>query len=56
MFACLGSSELLLTSLAGLFYGLIYKDTVSFFPGLVFIMMAGIVVFEFCLAMYVFLT
>lgn len=54
MFACLGSSELLLVSLAGLAYGLIYKDTVGFFAGFVFLVMAGLVAVEVFLAVYVY--
>ncbi|CAG2230068.1 unnamed protein product [Mytilus edulis] len=51
LFACIGSSELLLTSLAQLFYGFIYKESVSYLPGLVFLITAGILVIEFCLSL-----
>ena len=51
LFACIGSSELLLTSLAQLFYGIVYKETVSYLPGLVFLITAGVLVIEFCLSM-----
>ncbi|XP_052058551.1 proton-coupled folate transporter-like [Mytilus californianus] len=51
LFASIGSSELLLTSLAQLLYGFVYKETVSYLPGLVFLIMAGILVIEFCLSL-----
>ncbi|VDI25687.1 MFS transporter, PCFT/HCP family, solute carrier family 46 (folate transporter), member 1/3 [Mytilus galloprovincialis] len=51
LFACIGSSELLLTSLGQLFYGFIYKESVSYLPGLVFLITAGILVIEFCLSL-----
>ncbi|XP_052058550.1 proton-coupled folate transporter-like [Mytilus californianus] len=51
LFACIGSSELLLTSLAQLFYGYVYKETVSYLPGLVFLITAGVLVIEFCLSL-----
>ncbi|CAG2230069.1 unnamed protein product [Mytilus edulis] len=50
LFACISSSEFLLTSLAQLFYGIVYKETVSYLPGLVFLITAGILVIELCLS------
>ena len=51
LFATLSSTELLFTAFSQLIYGGIYKWSVSFFPGLVFVIMACVLVFVLILSM-----
>lgn len=50
LFASIGSSELLFTSLSQLIYGYIYQASVAFLPGLVFLIIAGFLLIAFCLS------
>jgi len=51
LFATLSSTELLFTAFSQLIYGGIYKWSVSFFPGLVFVIMACVLVLVLILSM-----
>ena len=51
LFATLSSTELLFTACSQLIYGVVYKWSVSFFPGLAFLIMASVLVIALLFSM-----